>query len=91
MGIKFFNSTQPISTILCFSFVVFIFYDSYEGGRIFGDLMALATAIFVAASSVVIRYGKILNFLPSLLLAKFLIALVAFFFVQKISFIGFDL
>ena len=67
-----------IIIFLCFSCILFIFYDSYEGGRIFGDLMALATAIFVAASSVVIRYGKILNFLPSLLLAKFLIALVAY-------------
>tara|TARA_B100001123_G_C15188331_1_gene978214 strand:+ start:42 stop:905 length:864 start_codon:yes stop_codon:yes gene_type:complete len=77
--------------ILCFSFILFIFYDSYEGGRIFGDLMALATALFVGASSVVIRYGKIINFLPSLLLAKFLIAVVAFIFVEKINFIGFDL
>ena len=80
-----------IIIILCFSFILFIFYDSYEGGRIFGDLMALATALFVGASSVVIRYGKIINFLPSLLLAKFLIAVVAFIFVKKIDFIGFDL
>ena len=79
-----------IIIVLCFCFVLFIFYDSYEGGRIFGDLMALATAFFVGASSVVIRYGKITNFLPSLLLAKLLIATVAFIFVENIHFQGFD-
>ena len=52
-----------IIILLCFSFILFIFYDSYEGGRIFGDLMAFATAFLVGASSVVIRYAKIVNFL----------------------------
>ena len=80
-----------IIIILCFSSILFIFYESFEGGRIFGDLMGLATAFSVGASSVVIRYGKIINFLPSLLLAKLLIAIVAFFFVKEIKFIGFDL
>ncbi len=85
------NTRTWIVIILCFSFIVFIFYDSYEGGRIFGDLMALATAFLVGASSVVIRYAKIVNFLPSLLLAKFLIAIVAYFFIQKIIFLNFDI
>ena len=78
-----------IIILLCFSFILFIFYDSYEGGRLFGDLMALATACLVACSSVIIRYGKVKNFLRSLFLAKFLIAFVAFFFIQEIIFIGF--
>ena len=85
------DSRTWIIIILCFSFILFIFYESFEGGRIFGDLMALGAAFSVGASSVVIRHGKILNFLPSLLLAKFLIAIVAIFFVQEIKFIGFDL
>lgn len=80
-----------IIIILCFSFTLFIFYESYESGRIFGDLMALATALFVGASSVVIRYGKITNFLPSLLLAKLLIASIAFLFIQDIYFVNFDI
>ena len=85
------DSRTWIIIILCFLFILFIFYESFEGGRIFGDLMALGAAFSVGASSVVIRHGKILNFLPSLLLAKFLIAIVAIFFVQEIKFIGFDL
>ena len=85
------NMRTWVVIFLCFSSIIFIFYDSYEGGRIFGDLMALATAFFVGASSVVIRYAKILNFLPSLLLAKLLIAITAFFFIQEIQFAGLDL
>ena len=80
-----------IIIMLCFAFVFFIFYESYEGGRIFGDLMAFATAFFVGASTVIIRYYKIKNFLPSLLLAKLLIATVAFIFLDNITFQGFDL
>ena len=44
--------------LLCFFFIIFIFYDSYEGGRLFGDLMAFATAFLVGASTVIIRYAK---------------------------------
>ena len=85
------NTRTWIVIILCFSFILFIFYDSFEGGRLFGDLMALATAFLVGASTVIIRYAKKVNFLPSLLLAKFSIAFVAYFFIQEITFIGFDL
>ena len=84
------NLRTWIIIFLCFSFILFIFYDSYEGGRIFGDLMAFATAFFVGASSVVIRYGKVINFPPSVLLAKLFIAVFAFFFIEEITFIGFD-
>tara|TARA_Y100000590_G_scaffold391309_1_gene467817 strand:- start:576 stop:1451 length:876 start_codon:yes stop_codon:yes gene_type:complete len=85
------NMRTWIVILLCFSFILFIFYDSFEGGRLFGDLMALATAFLVGASTVIIRYAKIINFLPSLLLAKLLIATVAYFFIQEISFIGLDI
>ena len=45
----------------CFAFVLFIFYDSYEAKRIYGDLFGLATAILIGGSAVVIRYGKLVN------------------------------
>jgi len=85
------NTRTWVVIFLCFSFILFIFYDSFEGGRLFGDLMALATAFLVGASTVIIRYAKNVNFLPSLLLAKFFIAFVAYFFIQEIYFIGLDL
>jgi len=54
----------------CFVVVLFIFYDSYQGGRIVGDLFGLVTAILVGGSAVVVRYGKDFNFLPALLVSK---------------------
>ena len=64
------NMRTWITMLLCFSFVIYIFYDSYESQKLLGDILGLATAIIIGASSVVIRYGKLTNFLPSLLLGK---------------------
>jgi drug/metabolite transporter (DMT)-like permease len=76
---------------LCFLCVIFIFYDSYEANRLFGDFFGFVTAIFVGASSVVIRYAKIVNFLPSLLLGKLFTSLIALLFIQSIYLDGIDL
>ena len=80
-----------VAMAFCFSFVLFIFYDSYEANRLFGDLFGLITAILVGASSVVIRYAKIVNFLPSLLLGKLFTSFIALFFVRSIILEGIDL
>ena len=73
-----------ITILICFSFVFFIFYDSYESNRIFGDLLGIASATAVGASSVIIRYGKSNNFIPSLLIAKIFIVIFAIFLVEDI-------
>ena len=44
----------------------------------------LLTAILIGASSVVIRYAKKINFLPSLLLAKFFTMLFVIYFVESL-------
>ena len=67
----------------CFFVVLFIFYDSYEGNRIFGDSFGLLTAFFVGGSAVVVRYGKIVNFLPALLLSKIFTMIIALLFIQS--------
>ena len=85
------KSKTWFAMVLCFSFVLFIFYDSYEADRLFGDVFGFITAILVGASSVVIRYAKIVNFLPSLLLGKLFTSLIALFFVQSIILEGIDL
>ena len=69
--------------ISCFFVVLFIFYDSYQGNRIFGDLFGLLTAILIGASAVVVRYSKLVNFLPSLLIAKLLILVIPILFIQS--------
>lgn len=79
-----------VTMIVCFSFVLFIFYDSYEANRIYGDLFGFATAFLIGGSAVAIRYGKIVSFLPSLLLAKLFTMLIAFFFIQSLYIEGID-
>ena len=76
------NKRMWLTIIACFFVVLFIFYDSYQGNRIFGDLFGLATAILVGGSAVVVRYGKVVSFLPSLLLAKFFTMIIAISLIQ---------
>ena len=78
------NMRTWITMLLCFSFVIYIFYDSYESQKLLGDILGLATAIIIGASSVVIRYGKLTNFLPSLLLGKLFTMLFTIFFVSSL-------
>jgi len=67
----------------CFIVVLFIFYDSYQGNRLYGDFFGLLTALMVGGSAVVVRYGKNFSFLPALLLSKFFIMLIAIIFMQN--------
>jgi len=76
---------------LCFSFVVFIFYDSYETDKIKGDFFGLLTALIIGASAVVIRSAKNINFLPSLLLAKFFTMFFVLYFVDSFALSSYDL
>ncbi len=85
------NNRTWITMILCFLFVIFIFYDSYESKQIYGDLLGLATAFLIGASAVVIRYAKKINFLPSLLLAKIFTMLLVFNFVDSFYLSNFEL
>jgi len=72
-----------LTIIACFAVVLFIFYGSYQGNRLYGDFFGLLTAIMVGGSAVVVRYGKNFNFLPALLLSKFFIMLIAIIFMQN--------
>ncbi len=67
----------------CFIVVLFIFYDSYQGNRLYGDFFGLLTALMVGGSAVVVRYGKNFSFLPALLLSKLFIMLIAIIFMQN--------
>ena len=69
--------------ISCFLVVLFIFYDSYQGNRMLGDFFGLLTAILIGGSAVVVRYSKLVNFLPSLLIAKLLTLVLPILFIQS--------
>ena len=79
------NIRTWITMLICFSFVIYIFYDSYESNKLVGDILGLATAVIIGASSVVIRYGKLINFLPSLMLGKFFTMIFTIFFVSSLA------
>ena len=85
------NKRTWIAIILCFICVIFIFYDSYETNQIIGDFFGLLTAILIGGSSVVIRYAKRINFLPSLLLAKFFTMMFVIYFVDSFALSDYDL
>ena len=78
------NIRTWITMLLCFTFVIYIFYDSYESQKLLGDILGFATAIIIGASSVVIRYGKLTNFLPSLMLGKIFTMVFTVFFVSSL-------
>jgi drug/metabolite transporter (DMT)-like permease len=79
------NIRTWITMLLCFVFVIYIFYDSYESQKILGDIFGLLTAIIIGASSVVIRYGKLTNFLPSLMLGKLFTMIFTIYFVNSLT------
>ena len=85
------NKRTWITIWLCFIFVVFIFYDSYESNKIVGDIFGLLTAILIGGSAVVIRYAKKINFLPSLMLAKIFTMLFVIYFVESLVLSNSDL
>jgi len=74
-----------LTIIACFVTIVFIFYESYQGGRLFGDFFGLLTAFFMGAGAVVIRYSKSFDFLPSLLIAKLFTILIPFAFMHSFT------
>ena len=74
-----------LTIIACFFAILFIFYDSYQGGRLLGDFFGFLTAIFIGGSAVVIRYKKSIDFLPSLLIAKFFTILIPLIFLNSFS------
>ena len=78
------NIRTWITMLFCFIFVVYIFYDSYETQKLLGDILGFATAIIIGASSVVIRYGKLTNFLPSLMLGKIFTMIFTIFFINSL-------
>lgn len=79
------NIRTWITMLICFVFVIYIFYDSYETNKIVGDLLGFTTAVIIGASSVVIRYGKLINFLPSLMLGKIFTMIFTIFFVSSLA------
>ena len=72
-----------IAIIITFLSVLYIFYDSLRIGNIYGDLLGLITAAGLAAGATIIRAGKEVSLVPSAVVGKLVVALVALFFIDN--------
>ena len=71
--------------------VIYIFFDSFEKGDIKGNFFGLICAFGMATGAVIIRSAKKVNLVPSAMMGKLFVALVALIFVDKFSLEGKDL
>ena len=70
---------------------IYIFYDSIQIGNFLGDLFGLITAFGLAIGAVIVRSAKNRNLVPSAVLGKLIVAVVASFFVHNFQLVGKDL
>ena len=70
---------------------IYIFYDSIQIGNFFGDIFGLITATGLAAGAVIIRSAKKRNLVPSAVVGKLIVAIVAAFFVKDYELLNNDL
>ena len=72
-----------VAIIITFFSVLYIFYDSLKVGNFLGDILGFATAAGLAAGATIIRAGKSLNLVPSAVVGKLVVAIVALFFIDS--------
>ena len=81
-----------IAVIITTLAVIYIFFDSFERGDVKGNFYGFICAMGLAAGAVIIRSGKKkANLIPSAMVAKFLIALIALHFADNLTIQGNDL
>jgi drug/metabolite transporter (DMT)-like permease len=71
--------------------VIYIFFDSFEKGDSKGNFFGFICALGLAAGTVIIRSAKQLNLVPSAMIGKLFVALIALIFVDKLKLEGKDL
>ena len=71
--------------------VVFIFYNALDVGDFLGNFLGLVCATGLAVGAVIIRSAKKISLVPSAMLGKLMVALIALLFVDKLKLEGNDL
>jgi len=71
--------------------VIYIFFDSLEKGDFIGNFFGFICAAGLAAGTVIIRSVKQINLVPSAMMGKLFVALIALFFVDNFNLEGRDL
>ncbi len=71
--------------------VIYIFYDALDAGDFLGNFLGLVTAMGLAVGANIIRSAKKISLVPSAMLGKLMVALIALLFVDTIKLEGDDL
>ena len=71
--------------------VIYIFYDAIDAGDFLGNFLGLVCATGLAVSAVIIRSAKRISLVPSAMLGKLMVALIALFFANQLKLEGYDL
>ena len=71
--------------------VIYIFYDAVDSGDFLGNFLGLVAAMGLAIGANIIRSAKKISLVPSAMLGKLMVALIALLFVDQIKIEGNDL
>ena len=80
-----------IAIIITTLAVIFIFYDSLDAGDFLGNFSGLVCATGLAVGAVIIRSAKTISLIPSAMMGKLSVALIALLFVDNLTLEGNDL
>ena len=71
--------------------VIYIFYDALDAGDFLGNFLGLVAAMGLAIGANIIRSAKKISLVPSAMIGKLMVALIALLFVDQIELEGNDL
>ena len=70
--------------------VIYIFNDSFERGDVLGNVLGLICAMGLAVGAVIIRSAKKINLVPSAMMGKLMVTLIALLFADNLVLKGND-
>ena len=65
--------------------VIYIFYDALDAGDFLGNFLGLVAAMGLAIGANIIRSAKKISLVPSAMLGKLMVALIALFFADQLK------
>ena len=80
-----------IAIIITTLAVIYIFYDALDAGDFLGNFLGLVCATGLAVGAVIIRSVKKINLVPSAMMGKLMVALIALLFANNLALEGNDL
>ena len=72
-----------IAIIITTLSVIYIFYDSLDAGDFLGNFLGLVCAMGLAVGAVIIRSAKKISLVPSAMIGKLIVTLIALLFVDQ--------